>query len=317
MGDEQRLRSSDRRAIVNVVRRRLRLWPGLFYLILCSGVLAAVLWHAVVRASETDGLHLQTGPVSSQVGDLLWFSLLCALLASATIELAKRLTYARGRLQMRLVWVWLSQRARYADVRINVPPVVAFAQLMDAVSGSSSEPSALSVDDADAYPRWPPLALRAGLQPTAFRRYAAFDAPPDQLVAQVATAVDLAISDPYEYEPLLVALVGRELPRKLRRESKPPTSREDPPRLDRREVADAQRIQAALDALQLRLVSVWRRLVQLSAVTLAGLYGIGLVWAAGLTEHEQARYLFAAVVLGGPGSWLVRDVTAVLERWRG
>jgi hypothetical protein len=50
------------------------------------------------------------------------------------------------------------------------------------------------------------------------------------------------------------------------------------------------------------------------ALGLSGLYGIALSSAGAISDAGQARYLFAALMLGGPIAWTVRDLTAWLER---
>jgi hypothetical protein len=62
-------------------------------------LIAAVLSYAVVRAATGEGIHL-TRSVSAQVGDLLSFSLTCALLSYGTVEALKRVMRVRGRIQL-------------------------------------------------------------------------------------------------------------------------------------------------------------------------------------------------------------------------
>lgn len=292
------------------VRRHI-VRPDRLWLLLPVLATLVVLALAVSSAADHGGVALAEGTVAHAVRDLLMFAVACGLLSAATLELVKRFSSARGRFQGPIVIDWVARRAEACDV----PASVAVDQLRSALDGrpygnlrSSNRP-----DEAI----WLSVAPR----------YRRFDLPADLLTARLASAADLALADPDHYDPLARVLVGRPEPLRFDHESmteagaqrwrrtRAEAVRDDS--FDRMLVADTQRLQSALDGLQIELAARWRRLVQAVAVALAGLYGIAFSQAAHLTGSGSARYLLAGVLLGGPAAWVARDLTAVLERLRG
>ena len=89
----------------------------------------------------------------------------------------------------------------------------------------------------------------------------------------------------------------------------PPDTPEDP-----RSFRAAQRARTTLDSLQVAVGEHWRRSVQATAVLIAGIAGLLIQ----LTQPSYNRWLFvlAAALIGGPIAWTIRDVTALIERWR-
>ncbi|MGN6867190.1 MAG: hypothetical protein ACTHMY_02180 [Solirubrobacteraceae bacterium] len=281
-------------------------------LVVLGVLVGLILIFAIVHAATTGGVELKNVSVAGQVGDLLSFAVLCALLSSATVELVKRLTHVRGRLQVDLVDDWVRRRAETTDV----DPQVALEQL---ASGMRGEPfSAPSSKQSDSAPTPPPPSIATG----AVRL---FDLPPDLLVARMAAAADAAVIEPQHAGELLRLLGHRSDPGTATASGASDEASGDVLAGDeskgrareRAQLADAQRVQSTLDLLQVELAARWRRVVQLAAVLVAGLYGIGLAYAGGLTGTGSARYILAGVALGGPGAWVVRDVAALLERLRG
>lgn len=276
-------------------------------------VIVSVLVYATVRAAQTNGIALQHGSVSAKVGDLLSFGLLCGLMSYATVEVTKRLTTARGRFQASVVWRWMAAGIAGATRGLEgaPPPSYPFSQLVLSLAGGR-----LSV----AGPQRPFAPARhysdSALLPASVV-YRVFNVVPEQLVAQMAGVADVAGVDPSRAF-LLWAFLGRApLLERVEESRRPRRDRPVEPFEPRREeLLDAQDLRGALDALQVSLTQGWRRLVQLLAVALAGVYGVGLFWAGGLTDNGEARYLFAGLLLGGPIAWVVRDLTAAVERLR-
>jgi hypothetical protein len=135
-------------------------------------------------------------------------------------------------------------------------------------------------------------------------------------VAQVSAAVDGALCTPSE-SALVWTLIGHPVPLtrpRLRVERPLAAEAETLPQLD---LADAQRLRAAIDQLQVTLSGRWRRQLQAAGVWMSGLFGVLLTQAGGIRVQSQPRYLFVALLLGGPLSWVVRDLSAALERLRG
>jgi hypothetical protein len=231
------------------------------------------------------GVRLSAGSVSTQVQDLLWFALLSGLLAYATLELLKRLSSLRGAFQLEATCRWLAERSRQAEL----PPWAAFDELV-ALMGLSSR-----------HQRGALVAI--------------FDSPPEQLVAQVSAAVDGALGSTPGRSLLLQSLIGH-APRiePARAGEGVGPYGEAPPRID---VADAQVLRAAVDQLQLMLGQRWRSQLQAAGVWVAGAYGVILTQVGGVRVDSQPRYLFVALLLGGPFSWTIRDLSAALQRLRG
>jgi hypothetical protein len=150
---------------------------------------------------------------------------------------------------------------------------------------------------------------------------AILDLPPEQLLAQIAAAADVALAAPRHEDLLLRALLGRKPDIVEVKPTQPglPT-RDEPfaipeePSRHSLSVSDTQLVGAALDNLQVTLTQQWRRAIQAMALGLSGLYGIALSLAGAISDGGHAQYLFAALVLGGPIAWTVRDLTAWLER---
>ena len=247
-------------------------------------LIGALLVYAVVRGAEA-GVDLHRGSVAGQVGDLLGFATLCGLLAYATVELIKRLTSLRASVNLSVVDEWLGHRSQRTAGR--------------SPEGQTSLPERYHGSyDLTA------LLVRA-LGTDEVRE--TFDLPPERLIAQIATAVDVALFRPELYWPLLGAIAG--LPR-------------HPPELPRDQdtellgVPEAQQLRLSLDDLQTTLTQRWRSIVQGAVVWMAGAYGVLNSFAGGLSGTNQARYLLAALLLGGPIAWTIRDLTVVIERFR-
>jgi hypothetical protein len=126
-----------------------------------------------------------------------------------------------------------------------------------------------------------------------------FDLPAEQLAAQLSGAAEIAVATPDAYGPLVAAFAA----------GYGPTSRGGAYEL-------AQRVRAGVDQLQISLSERWRRYVQGAALWLAGLYGILLTRVVDVARDAEATYILAALVVGGPLAWLIRDATAAVERLR-
>lgn len=234
-------------------------WPSIVNLILVAVVLV------YVGIALTGSLAFEEGPVSDQVGDVLWFSLLCGVAASATIEVFKRIFQIRGWFQDRATRAWLLERSGKDE---------GYAQLLDAMGLSKKEQAR-----RDA-------VLRV------------FNLPTEQLAAQVSAAADVALSDRERYEQLIAGLTG---------------DRAGADDLARAE-AVGQRVRTGVDQLQISLGERWRRQVQASALWISGAFGILLIEGAGV--GAQARFVLAALLIGGLFAWTLRDLAAVVERSR-
>jgi hypothetical protein len=255
--------------------------------------------YAIARGAES-GVDLHAGSVGAQVGDLLGFASLCGLLAYATVELVKRLTGLRAAVNSAVVAGWFEDqyvalRNEYRDELEQVD--------FDAQREATHRLRVPRFPWAqDALPPIGMLLAALGTQDLTVM----FDLPPERLVAQISTAIDVALYQPERYGSLL-AVVAR-LPYQPE-----PTANQETELLGSHE---AQYLRLALDDLQTMLTQRWRQIVQSAAVWVAGAYGVATTFAGGLSGTNQARYLLAALVLGGPIAWAIRDLTAVLGRLR-
>jgi hypothetical protein len=140
-----------------------------------------------------------------------------------------------------------------------------------------------------------------------------FNLPTEQLAAQVSAAADVALTTKKEsYAALLDALVGPLRVDESEAKKDPRLSPED------EEMVFAQRVRAGVDQLQISLGERWRTYIQGAALWIAGVYGIVLIHASSGSAEDRAepRFVLAALLLGGPLTWLIRDITAVIERAR-
>jgi hypothetical protein len=77
-----------------------------------------------------------------------------------------------------------------------------------------------------------------------------------------------------------------------------------------------QSMRTAVDQLQIAMADQWRRYCQGTAFVLAAVYGLGFAVIGKIDGHDQPRYIIAAAVIGGAGAWLIRDLTAIVEKAR-
>jgi hypothetical protein len=255
-----------------------------------------LLVYAITRGAES-GVDLHRGSVAAQVGDLLVFALACGVLAYATVELVKRLTGLRGSVNLSVVQTWMRDAYRFRE-EYSLPRRPPRTKWLE---GGEH----LVLARLRKFPRDPFLLLLVALGPRNLG--AVFDLPPERLVAQISTAIDVALFSPKEYSPLLDVVSG------FSPDESGSAVDQDGQLLGSRE---AQQLRLSLDELQTLLTQTWRRIVQSGAVWLAGVYGVATTFAGGLSGTNQARYLLAALILGGPIAWAIRDVTAVLGKMR-
>jgi hypothetical protein len=271
---------------------------------------------------------------ADRVRTLLWYGLVSGLASMATIEVAKRLFGLRSHYQRLQVTAWLRNRT---------------AQPAPGSSGSArdglvAEPGASGELDK---------AMGLDEESSHLQRRWLFDLPIDQLVAQVSSAVDIALADPAGYQLLLEAISGQATAAIAPAPAKAASAAiaVDPadaavrataavqagvatgassavpvgaaaPLRGAEESADSefrrsQRVRSGLDQLQISVGGRWRRYVQGTALWLSGLYGILLVFITRAPSSARPEYIIGALLIGGMLSWVARDIAAVIERWRG
>lgn len=252
---------------------------------LIAWLFLAVLMYGILSAVREGSFRLASGPVSSQVRDILWFSLMCGAASAATIEVLKRIFRLRGAYQRRQTIQWLQSRA---------PSKEAFSEVS--------------------------LELHS-----AMGTVRTFNLPIEQLAAQIGAAADIALSSPSRFPSLLACLADSSIPSSLLNPDRngldlPLHTEEDDPQrrnfVSETRIEFAQRVQSGVDQLQISVGERWRRYVQGTAVWLSGAFGIALSSTATSQSAVQPRHILAALIIGGPLAWILRDVAAVIERWR-
>lgn len=237
---------------------------------------------------------------ADRVRTLLWYGLVSGLASMATIEVAKRLFGLRSHYQRLQVMAWLRSR--------TARPATGSA------GSGQDDPDAGAAASGELY-----TAMGLDQEFSQLQRRWLFDLPIDQLVAQVSSAVDIALADPARYQLLLGAMSGA--PRAASAAS-PATAGTAASLRGTEESADSefrrsQRVRSGLDQLQISVGGRWRRYVQGTALWLSGLYGILLVFLTRAPSSARPEYIIGALLIGGVLSWVARDIAAVIERWRG
>ncbi|GAA3167579.1 hypothetical protein GCM10010531_20430 [Blastococcus jejuensis] len=158
-------------------------------------------------------------------------------------------------------------------------------------------------DPHEGWRAWEDLEVRLGRPSYSSRSRGLpelYNAPAGILTAQIAAAVEEPLAHSGLHSPLVRVLAA------------------DPDDLkfggDERIVR--QRARASLDQLQLELSAAWRRGLQTAVVVTAGLMAFLLSIVVADDLPETLLLCAVGMVLGGPLAWLMRDVTATVERLR-
>ena len=53
-----------------------------------------------------------------------------------------------------------------------------------------------------------------------------------------------------------------------------------------------------------------------TAFVLAALYGLGFAIVADFHPYEEVRFIVLGAIIGSAASWLIRDLTAIVEKAR-
>lgn len=130
-----------------------------------------------------------------------------------------------------------------------------------------------------------------------------FNLPIEQLCAQIANALDLALAAPRRHRYLLVSLAG------ARYDQDHDASEEQGLELD-------HAVRSALNVLQISVGQRWRWQVRITAYWTSGLLGLLVVMSGNITPVARKEFALAALAVSGFFAWLARDVAALLERLR-
>lgn len=134
-----------------------------------------------------------------------------------------------------------------------------------------------------------------------------FNLPMEHVAAQINAAVDIALADPYRHIEFLETIAAAPLRDELSVEKR---GEDD----WHRELT--QRVHSGIDQLQISIGERWRQYVQSTALALSGVYGIIFAGNAAGDHDSRPAYILVALVGGGALSWVIRDVSAIIERWR-
>jgi len=281
------------------------LWTRITVALLGGGLnLAMIALVTVYAFTIADGrIAFDGGRIGPQVRDLLWFALLCGLVAFATVEIMKRIFDLRGLYQYRQTRIWLRRRAE-EHRQLQEPP--------DASSHEVAEPTSRRADAFEELLEAMGYVRKAQSRPARLleqlEELRIFNLPTEQLAAQISAAADAMLVERGKRTEFLAALTGLS-PTAITSLS----GKEAPENL---EYQLAQRIRAGVDRLQISLAERWRGYVQGAAVWIAGASGVVLARLLPPGSGSEARYVLAALLIGGILAWVTRDLTATLERSR-
>jgi hypothetical protein len=248
--------------------------------------------------------RLGDGSVSTRVGELLWFALLCGMGAFATLEILKRVLAVRGYYQRIQTRRWLADRSGRGDQ--------AFDELLAAMG--------LNVQLTKE------RRLR-GLRELS-QEHRVFNLPTEQLAAQISAAADVALATKgRHYVTFLAGVTGLSLRAVHAAFSELALGELSEPELravDQGSFGVSQWVRAGIDQLQISLAERWRRFLQSAALSIAGIYGVvlaresvpTLAQGSQLRGTSESLFILAALIVGGMFAWILRDIAAALERTR-
>lgn len=260
-------------------------------------------------------------PYEASVAELTFVVLASAVGACALIEILKRVFELRGRYHRDSISDWLGA--------YNGPE----RKTADKFDTPLGERSRLTLMAVEEFERAAGLPNRTDGRAAARASRAFYDSPLEQLSAQIATAIEKAIQDPRRFSVLVERLAPGYLSSVISYDMKRSeyTREEDDRRvnvlendriLDEYEVEQARIIRVAsetaqqqVDIFQIATGSDWRRSISTWALFIAGLIG-GLLGAL-LLSGSILVATSVSIILGGFLSWVVRDFSAAVARWRG
>ncbi|MGW9587786.1 hypothetical protein [Microbacterium sp. NPDC055455] len=244
------------------------------------------------------------------IGSLSLVVLASGVIACAAIESIRRVFPVRGAFQHAAVTAWLERlmrdgRARKTDETGKAEakhylPKRATEQLYEALG--FIEPA------APGWHRWPFFGTLERWSRDFEHRSAVselFDAPIEQLTAQLAQAAERALANAQSFPDLAAALVGDAADQQRRGSTV---------RRDTGVAVDIDLVQQRLDLLQIVTARRWRKALTVSSLLIAGFVG----WIIAVFVSPGATVLVAGIALVGGGfvSWVVRDLSAGIARWR-
>ncbi|MER7447544.1 hypothetical protein [Microbacterium sp. NPDC097977] len=252
---------------------------------------------AIWLSSYTEPYRIQSHGFSLEL--IATIVVFAAVAAAAVIEIIKRVTPIRGSFQLAAISEWLGDPATQQVQR--------------------------------------QLAARVDGVPVKRRRLAPFDVPIEQLSARIGYVISDVATSPVK-APLLALrlLVGEDVPRASLLE-RLFALRAGEQVLSNRDLDDDERryfistlteewnensgdfemaAQAKLDGFQLEATRRWRRYVSWLSIAISALVGATVSYSLLANSLSLMLAVGLCATIGAFLSWLVRDITAGVERWR-
>jgi hypothetical protein len=266
---------------------------------------------------------IENATSAQQWGELLAFALLCALVSFAVLEIAKRLLPLRQGIQERYLLQWWFIRTW----AVLVPPAESWQELIEALdvqpsassvfglpiqllSAQISNAADIALTEPWRYPLLYHTLTRSAEDVRRLRKLAESQRPGDSPASEDPSDIDdeVLVRTAGQWEAARAGEMTSITVQGLEYLGYTVSSG------DSRSFQASQRARATLDSLQVVVGERWRRSVQAASVLIAGLAGLLIQ----LTQPSPSRWLYimAAALIGGPLAWTIRDITAVIERWR-
>lgn len=271
------------------------------------------------------------------------FAVVCGLVTCAILETAKRLLYIRGRFQLRATRTWLAERVgvkrsagAFSELRALLASPPAYAMSGVAVRLSSDDRrrrsnrqtlisfdqpierlAAQVADVLDLVLRRPdeyPYLYYAMVGADEALGVAISEKPIDPTEAALGNpTVETFFPKGWKWSASSGAEDAESTQRALRNWIRTGGAIED---RAAREVIDLarSRAQRSVDLFQIALTKSWRRALTSTTLIVSGILGIGL--ALGFPGPGATVFTISAMFVGAFFSWVIRDISAGLERWR-
>lgn len=281
-------------------------------------LLLTIVWWLSTGAARSGISDLDT--VTDQLSTILTDALAAGIIALSLVEVMKRMTSIRGWFHRNEIESHLSSSSqRYEDAPAADSGDIAWGQLKRAIGHVwlTSRPNTKVSE-----------RLLSARDRRDWRYF--FDLPLEQLMGQLASAIESSLNTPQEFEELLNALVGEAAPMEvevlvgpIRTPPGPKASAEHEAGYEtyvasfaRAQAVVGDRVQRSLDALQVVIGHRWRWFLRATVMSICAVVALILVRVSGVNGTQALAALITITVLGSVVAWIGRDVMAVVERWR-
>jgi hypothetical protein len=286
-------------------------------------VVLAVSWF-LASPQDDDKVTVQLGRVTGALRDLLIIGLLSGACGMAVVQFRKNLLSVRGRyhvdyLRNHFGPAW-PQLARLASGSLGRGGVGESSQPEPEASDFASDKAyaaylrqRLAPPSKEVAPATSEAPDERALERALVRQW---DAPTEQVVAQVARVSEFVMARPRGNVRVLRRFVGADASEVVDRLVLAMIEPAPPVRADDLAFEVRHHVEQNLDALLLAMRSRWTRRVRLEVVFAAGVLGGASLVFSDVGPLVKTSAIIVAVVFGGVFGWLTRDVIAVVEKWR-